>query len=220
MPLLPALILALAFPASAQLRNERGCTNKQETAIAAAMPLAQKRVADARAAVQAKDPKAAEVGRTLLGGLYAEDPVNAILGLMADRLSGSVAHCSTAADKECGSRAGYVRSDEKGIIHLCPKFFNPSVAAEEPPPVERRVRTLVHESAHMAHPNISEPGGESYCVVFTCEDSCGDGPVDGRSGQHVPGRVADNWSQFAFCAAGNKPDEAETITVSRPRKKK
>lgn len=219
MPLLPALILALAFPASAQLRNERGCTSKQEAAVAAAFPLAQKRVADARTAVTAKDPKAAAVGRLLLGGLYAEDPVAAILDLMAGALSGSVAHCSTAADKDCGSRAGYVRSDEKGIIHLCPKFFNQAATADAASPAEQRVRTLVHESAHMAHPNISEPGGESYCVVFTCADSCGDGPIDGRSGRHVPGRVADNWSQFAYCASGSPPDEAETITV-RPRKKR
>ena len=85
-------------------------------------------------------------------------------------------------------------------------------------PAEQRVRTLVHESAHLAHPNISKPGGESYCVVFTCEDSCGEGPLDERTNRHVPGRVADNWSQFAHCASGGTPDVAETITAS-PRKK-
>lgn len=218
MPLLPALILALAFPASAQLRNERGCTSKQVAAVAAALPEAQKRVADARAKVKAKDPKAAEAGRLLIGGGYNEEEVGAVLDLMAAALGGSVAHCSTAADKHCGSRAGYVRSDEKGIIHLCPKFFNEKSLEDAASPAEQRVRTLVHESAHLAHPDISEPGGESYCVVFTCEDSCGDGPRDERTGKNVPARVADNWSQFAHCASGRKPDEPETITAG-PRRK-
>lgn len=218
MALLTALILALVFPAEAQLRNERGCTGKQEAAVAAALPEAKARIADARRKVKEKDAKAAAVGRVMIGGGYNEEEVGGVLDLMAAALSGAVAHCSSAGDKYCGNRAGYVRSDEKGIIHLCPKFFNEKGLEGSAPPPEQRVRTLVHESAHLAHPDISEPGGESYCVVFSCEDSCGSGPRDERTGRDVPARVADNWSHFTHCASGRPPDELDAITAS-PRKK-
>lgn len=204
-----ALTLALAFPASAQLRNERGCTSKQETAVAAALPSAKQRVADARRNLAAKDPVVAAAGRAIFKGDYQEPAFAALLELMAGALDSSVAHCSTAADSACGNRGGYVRSDEKGILHLCPLFFS-----SKP---ESRIRTLVHESAHLAYPQIYEKGGESYCIEFLCDGSCSDGPQD-ASGKNYPARVADNWSLFVHCASKQPEDVLEPVVGTIKKK--
>jgi hypothetical protein len=111
--------------------------------------------------------------------------------------------------ENCAGRAGYV-ADHKPPIYLCEPFF-----AASP---ESKVRTLIHESAHLA--GVSETVGESYCgggmtIVangpattnggFDCETPCG--------GRNI--NIADNWSHFIHCvwltgdsqkAAGLKPD--------------
>ncbi len=209
MALFPALILALALPASAQLRNERGCTSKQEAAVSAAVPEAKKRVAEALKNIKAKDPAVGEAGRAIFPGSYDESAMTAVLDLMVGALGTAVVHCSTDADKYCGNRGGYVRSDDKGTVHLCPLFFS-----SKP---ESRIRTIVHESAHMAHPSISESGGENYCVLFSCDMNCGDGPTD-ASGKSYPARVADNWSLFAHCASKQPSDDLDPF-VAGSRKK-
>lgn len=214
------LALALAFlavPAAAQLRNERGCTAKQQAKIDAAMPEARARVAAALKAVKAKEPKATEAGKAMIGDGYNEAEVGGILELMAAALASPETRCSTEADKQCGNRAGYVRSDMRNSIFFCPKFFKEEGS---PSPGEQRIRTVVHESAHLAHPDIREPGGESYCVVFSCLDNCGSGPTDPVTGKSVPARVADNWSQFVHCAAGKPADEDDVITITPSKKKK
>jgi len=210
-------MLLLAVPAAAG----PDCTPAQNRMIEAALPEARARIEAAKLKVKGVDPKATQAGRLTLGSGYNETEVAAVLDLMSAALAAPVMRCSEASDPHCGSRAGYVRSDEKGVMHLCPKFFNQK--AGEPgdaTPAEQRVRTVVHEAAHMAHPNISEPGGESYCVVFTCQDSCGDGPFDPQQGKNVPARVADNWSQFVHCASGRKPDEAGMVISGGGGKKK
>lgn len=211
--------LLLSVPASAQVKNERGCTAAQQKKIDDALPEARKRVADAAKRVKEKDKDAEQYGRLMLGAGYDNAEVGAILSFMAKELDGVTAHCSGAADKNCGSRNGYVRSGETGIMHLCPNFFDEKAIAVTASAAEKRIRTIVHESAHLAHPDIREPGGESYCVLFTCEDSCGDGPTDPGTNKSVPARVADNWAQFVHCASRRVPDAPETITVSRPKKK-
>jgi hypothetical protein len=210
-------MLLLAVPAAA----ERDCTPAQTRMIEAALPDARKRVEDAKLKVKGSDPKATKAGRLTLGGGYNEKEVAAVLDLMSAQLAAPKMRCAEDSDKNCGSRAGYYRSDRKGEMYLCPKFFNQKPGEPgDPTPAEQRVRTVVHESAHMAHPNISEPGGESYCVVFTCEDSCGEGPYDPDQGKNIPARVADNWSQFVHCASGQKPDEAGMIISGGGGKKK
>lgn len=219
-PLALLSLVLLPSPAGAELRNENGCTAKQASQVAAALPEAKKRVQDALKRVQAKDKDAAQYGKLMLGDGYDEGEVAVLLGLMSKQLDGMTAHCSKdREDKHCGSRNGYVRSDERGTVHLCDGFFSDKAVSETATADEKRIRTLVHESAHLAHPDIREPGGESYCVLFTCEDSCGDGPVDPTTNKSVPARVADNWSQFVHCASRRVPDPPETITVS-PKKKK
>lgn len=214
-------MLLLAVPAAAQTVAEPPCSPQQTRAIEAALPEARKRVAAAKLKVAGSDPAAAKAGRLTLGGGYNEKEVGALLDLMAGALAAPKAWCPAASDKHCGSRAGYVRSDKPGHVFFCPRFFDQKKGEEgDPTPDEQRVRTVVHESAHMAHPGISEPGGESYCVVFTCEDSCGEGPYDPEQGKNIPARVADNWSQFVHCASGQKPDSAGMVISGGGGKKK
>ncbi len=216
---LPALLLLALSPASAELKNQAGCTNAQWGAVQAAIPEARKRVEAALQAMrelpQARGEQAEKkrdqlmsFGRKLFGSGFNLPDVTGILGLMKDELDSPDPHCAAAADPNCGNRAGYVRSDQKSI-YLCPKFFSPGKkgVAADPDSVEQRVRTMVHEAAHRAHPDIAEQGGESYCIVFDCEGSCGD------KGAHV----ADNWSHFAHCASGQKPDEGDVITAAPKR---
>lgn len=213
------LILVLAaLPAAAQgpkstLKNERGCTSAMQKRIDDSFPEAKRRIAAAKAKVAAKDAGAAGYGRLLIGSGYNETEVGGILDLMAGALASPVVKCSTEKDEHCGARAGYVSRAETNTIHLCPLAFVDKSADGQ----EQMTRTVVHESAHLAHPDISEPGGESYCVFFTCGMSCGSGPKDSATGKNVPARVADNWSQFVHCASGQPHDEGEVITVKRPK---
>ncbi len=106
---------------------------------------------------------------------------------MRDRVSsmGLRAACSAKSDPNCAVRSAYV-ADLAPPIHVCPAFFDTSSA-------EQRVRTLIHESAHLV--GIREKGdGESYCVLFDCDTSCG--------GFYA----ADSWAHFVHCAAGQTPD--------------
>lgn len=63
-----------------------------------------------------------------------------------------------ANDPECGTRGASVRGLSPPIV-LCPDFFGGSG--------EERIRTMIHESAHLARIG-SGTLGESYCVDFDC----------------------------------------------------
>jgi hypothetical protein len=92
------------------------------------------------------------------------------------------------SDPECGNRSGYVRGLRQPIV-LCPNFFNSSP--------EEQIRTMVHESAHLAR--VASSGlGESYCVIFDCTTSCGGF------------NSADSWSHYVHCLSG-QPAEEEVV---------
>lgn len=218
-PLLALLWLALS-PASAELKNQAGCTDKQWGAVQAAIPEARKRVEVALKTVeelpkaqgeeaQKKRDQLTAFGRKLFGTDFNVPYISGILKKMKAELESPDPHCAAAKDPNCGNRAGYVRSDEKSI-YLCPKYFSPAKkgVAMDPDSVEQRVRTMVHESAHRADSEIAEKGGESYCIIFDCDCSCGD------HGKHV----ADNWAHFAQCASGQTPDEGDVITGDLKKK--
>lgn len=95
-----------------------------------------------------------------------------------------------AGDSECGQRAAYVRGHRPPIV-LCPAFFS-----ESP---EQRIRTMIHESAHLARIGNADLG-ESYCVDFDCVTSCGG--FDS----------ADSWAHFVHCLSNQAPDKPTTIT--------
>ncbi len=113
------------------------------------------------------------------------------------------ANCQVAGrgDPQCGTRSGYVAGHQLPIV-LCPGFFKESA--------EQRVRTLMHEAAHVVGIGNADVG-ESYCVVFDCEHGCGG--FDS----------ADSWAQYVHCLSGQSADKPEVIKgksaapVARPQ---
>jgi hypothetical protein len=84
---------------------------------------------------------------------------------------------------------------------LCPAFFKQGP--------EEQIRTLIHESAHLAGIGKADTA-ESYCVIFNCEQSCGGF------------ESADSWGQFVHCLSGqapDKPDELKAKSGGRKAKK-
>ena len=123
------------------------------------------------------------------------DQIHDILDHMLTALSPSVAVTRAAPnDPECGSRAGYVVNHRPPIV-LCPAFFSSSP--------EEQIRTMVHESAHVA--GIGHPKGEGYCAVFDYSGPC-PGGFDS----------ADSWAQFVNAVTDRPPDKPATITGKAP----
>ncbi len=118
-----------------------------------------------------------------------------ILSSMITRLSPGMRWEANAQDQTRSRRqfAAYVVGN-RPPIHLCSAFFRSSP--------EQRVRTLVHEAAHLA--GIGEVDGESYCVTFDCESGCGPGFEAG-----------DSWSHYVHCLSNQWPNQATTITGPR-----
>ena len=115
--------------------------------------------------------------------------IEEIVSNMVSRLTNQQVMVAGRGDPECGSRAAYVRGFRPPII-LCPAFFNDTP--------EQQIRTMIHEAAHLAR--IASAGlGESYCVIFDCETSCGG--FDS----------ADSWAQFVHCLSGRTPDQPTVI---------
>ena len=114
---------------------------------------------------------------------------------MITRLSPGMRWEANAQDQTRSRRqfAAYVVGN-RPPIHLCSAFFRSSP--------EQRVRTLVHEAAHLA--GIGEVDGESYCVTFDCESGCGPGFEAG-----------DSWSHYVHCLSNQRPNQATTITGPR-----
>jgi hypothetical protein len=108
--------------------------------------------------------------------------------------SGVDVKVAAANDPECGQRAAYVRGLRPPIV-LCPTFFSDSA--------EQRIRTMIHESAHLARIGSGDLG-ESYCVDFDCKGSCGG--FDS----------ADSWAHLVHCLSGQKADQPTSITGHVP----
>lgn len=97
-------------------------------------------------------------------------------------------------DPECGTRAGYVRGYRAPIV-LCPAFFAKGTTPES------RIRTMVHEMAHLQRIGSAD-AGEAYYPVFDCDS---------------PGAFesADSWANYVHCLSGQTPD-ANVVTVPVP----
>jgi len=122
------------------------------------------------------------------------DQVAEIVSQMRDRLSpGISAVIAGKGDKYCGARAGYV-IDHKPPIVLCDAFFHQSE--------EERVRTMVHEAAHLAGIGQSDP--EGYCAVMDCSGPC-PGAFDS----------ADSWAQYVTCLTGHG-DKSDVVLGKKP----
>lgn len=121
--------------------------------------------------------------------------VVATLASMNRALGSPALRCAKPADDEfkyCSARPAFIVIG-KTVVWLCPDFFKASD--------ESRARTLVHESSHLS--GVGESQGESYCMIFSCSESCSDSGFDS----------ADNWASFVNCAAGEPGDDADVITA-------
>ena len=208
--LILTLCAAAAEPAASI--DPVSCSETQARKINRAWPESRKRLAAAKEAAEkafrGEDPaqrrKILAFGKMLDADGDSLPDVARVLGLMSGILERAQLVCGGKSDKACASRNGYVRRGEGDVIHLCPNVFKESKDVDE-----QRIRNLIHESAHLVDARVSQPEGEGYCLAYDCEMSC-------------PGRtaylVADNWSQFVFCASGQKPDEGLEITAS-PKKR-
>lgn len=95
-------------------------------------------------------------------------------------------------DPDCGSRAGYVRDHRQPIV-LCPGFF------ADPGNNEGRIRTMIHEMAHVKGIGKAD-AGEQYFPVFDCTSK---GAFES----------ADSWANYVHCLSGRTPDKPEEIVV-------
>lgn len=121
------------------------------------------------------------------------DQIERIVSSMVSHLSNPQVMIAGRGDPECGNRAAYVRGFRTPII-LCPTFFNDTP--------EQRIRTMIHEAAHLARIG-SASAGESYCLIFDCETSCGGF------------NSADSWAQFIHCLSGQAADQPTVIRGGR-----
>lgn len=123
------------------------------------------------------------------------EQVSEVISSMVNYLTSGVAVMVAGRnDPECGTRAAYVRGLRPPIV-LCPAFFS-----ETP---EQQIRTMVHEAAHLARIGTANLG-ESYCVDFDCQTSCGG--FDS----------ADSWSHYVHCLSGRPADQPVVIQGRRP----
>ena len=97
-----------------------------------------------------------------------------------------------AGDTDCGSRAGYVRGQRPPIV-LCPGFF------KNPADAEGRIRTMIHEMAHVKGIGKADVG-EQYFPVFDCSSK---GAFES----------ADSWANYVHCLSGQTPDMPDEIVV-------
>lgn len=118
--------------------------------------------------------------------------ISEVLGGMGAGLVTVDVKVASRGDPECGSRAGYVRGHRPPIV-LCPGFFS------NPADSEGRIRTMVHEMAHVKGIGKAEPG-EQYFPVFDCTSK---GAFES----------ADSWANYVHCLSGRTPDKPEQIVV-------
>jgi hypothetical protein len=108
-----------------------------------------------------------------------------------------------SSDPRSHFREAFVEN-QRAPVFLCPQFF----ATTD----EQRIRTFVHEAAHMA--GIGDPQGEAYYSQYNCQNT----PPDTIIGQQRTIRrvdQADTWSKFVHCVSGQPPDTAIPDVINR-----
>jgi hypothetical protein len=122
------------------------------------------------------------------------DPNMEQVGQILSRMGGGLitvdVKVAGPGDPECAF-AGYVRGHRPPII-LCPRFF------ADPADNEGRIRTMVHEMAHVVGIGRAE-ATEQYLPIFDCFT-----PAKFES--------ADAWSNYVHCVSGQTPDTPPTMT--------
>ena len=123
------------------------------------------------------------------------DQIGEVLSGMGGGLVNVDVKVAGVGDPECGARAGYVRGHRPPIV-LCPGFF------ADPSDNEGRIRTLIHEMAHVKGIGRADVA-EQYTPVFDCTSK---GAFES----------ADSWANYVHCLSGQTPDKPEEIVVPAP----
>ena len=126
------------------------------------------------------------------------EQITDILAGMGARLLSVAVKVAGANDPECGMREGYVR-DHKAPIILCPSFFKDP---NDPRMQENRIRTMMHEMAHVM--GIGRPEDELYLPFFDCET---EGAFES----------ADSWANYINCLSGQPPDRNDITVGNTPQ---
>jgi len=97
-------------------------------------------------------------------------------------------------DSRIGLRSAFVVGNRVPIV-LCPAFFGGSD--------EQRIRTMVHESAHLT--GIGDPNGEAYYLRF---NSLNEDPqiVQGSPASQNRADFADTWAKYVNAVTSQPPD--------------
>jgi hypothetical protein len=115
---------------------------------------------------------------------------------MRDRIAGPNTQIERAhfPDPRCGNRDAFVVGNRVPIF-VCPRFF----AGSE----EQRIRTMVHESAHLT--GVGDPDGEAYYLQF---NSFNEDPqiVVGNPRSHDRADFADTWAKYVNSVTGQPAD--------------
>jgi hypothetical protein len=130
------------------------------------------------------------------------DKVAEIVGKMKNMLASpslSVARADPA-DKRCSFRAGFVVGN-RPPIQLCPVFFTSTL--------EQQIRTLIHESAHLA--GIGDAEGELYYLRYNCLNEAPEVEVGTPVNRTRPVQ-ADSWAKYVNCVSGQPADKVDVIT--------
>ena len=124
------------------------------------------------------------------------DDIGDVLGDMKNRLASPNLPTQLAhfPDPRCGNRDAFVVGNRVPIF-LCPRFFGGSE--------EQRIRTMVHESAHLT--GIGDPDGEAYYLLFNNVNE--DPPiVQGRPRSNNRADFADTWAKYVNSVTRQPPD--------------
>ena len=108
-----------------------------------------------------------------------------------------------SSDPRSNLRAAFV-IDSRPPIHLCPQFF----ATTD----EQRIRTLIHEAAHLAR--IGDPQGEAYYSRYNCQNESPD-IIVGQPRTNRRADQADTWAKFVNCVSGQAPDKDNADVIHR-----
>lgn len=124
------------------------------------------------------------------------EDIGSVLGDMKNRIASPSLPIERAhfPDPRCGNRAGFVVGNRIPVF-LCPRFFGGSD--------EGRIRTFVHESAHLT--GIGDPNGEAYYLVF---NSRNEDPqiVQGTPRSSNRADTADTWAKYVNAVTNQLAD--------------
>ena len=124
------------------------------------------------------------------------DDIGATLGDMKNRIASPntpIEH-GHFPDPRCGSRSAFVVGNRIPIV-LCPRFFGGND--------EQRIRTMVHESAHLT--GIGDPDGEAYYLQF---NTLNEDPqiTQGTPRSRNRADFADTWAKYVNAVTGQPAD--------------